>query len=155
MSDMPHASVKDRAGLADDGSTGERRRSRAQALGVYAATVVGAYVVFGVMALIGNLSRSSDDSLNVMAVPLILAVFVLSGWGELIAWALGLFDGGDQARLMGRVAMVSFPLSLWPAYFLARSRTRRELLEWIGLWALVLVGGGAAYLFVYGHMRRR
>jgi len=148
---MDNASVDDRAAHAADGSTSGRRRSRTQSLGVFAATVVGAYALFGVMALIGSLSRSSDDSLNVMAVPLILAVFVLSGWGELIAWALGLLESGDQARLMGRVAMVSFPLSLWPAYFLARSRTRRERLEWIGLWALVLVGGGAAYLFVYGH----
>lgn len=148
---MTDASVDDHAVHADADSTGSSRRSRTQALGVYAATVVGVYAVFGVLALIVQQSQDADHNVNAAGLLLILIQFVLSGWGELLAWALGWFDSGDTARLMGRVGIVSFPLSLWPVYFLARARTRRGRLEWIGLWALVLVGGGMAYLFVYGH----
>lgn len=148
---MSDASVDDPGANVDERADGKPRRSRVQALGFFGATVVGVYVLFGILSLIVWLTQDPDRAPNVAAVPLILAVFVLSGWGELVAWALGLLDSGDQARLMGRVAVVSFPLSLWPAYFLARARTRRERLEWIGLWGLVIVGGGMAYLFVYGH----
>lgn len=148
---MSDASVDDHAVSAVADSTGSWRRSRAQALRVYAATVVGVYALFGVLALIVRQSQDPDHNVNAAGLVMILIHFVLSGWGELLAWALGLLDGGDTARLMGRVGIVSFPLSLWPVYFLARARTRRERLEWIGLWALVLVGGGMAYLFVSDH----